>query len=167
MMMGRADVKSAGELARILRNPGKETIIDKKTGKAKVLSPPMPTHVPGTMDGKASERRVPYDSREEEEWADILEARKANGAILEWWFQPERFRVGDGAWYTPDFRVLMPDQSIVFHEIKGGRIREAARVRFLAVASHHPYRYVMIQKRPKKEGGGWVILIDSHHKGGL
>jgi hypothetical protein len=153
--------KSAGELAKALGR-SKDTITDPKTGKVKVLAPPMPTHEPGDISGAATPHRIPYDSKEESEWADILSRRQAQGVILEWSFQPERFRIGDGAWYTPDFRVVMPDQSVVFHEIKGGRIREAARVRFLVCASLHPYRFILVQKQAKKEGGGWKVLIDSH-----
>jgi hypothetical protein len=96
------------------------------------------------------------------EWADILEQRQQRGEIVEWAFQPERFRLGDGAWYTPDFRVVTSAWKVEFHEVKGGRIREAARVRLLVAATHHPYRFVMVQKQPKKEGGGWKVLYDSH-----
>lgn len=153
--------KSAGELAKALGR-SKDTITDAKTGKVKVLAPPMPMHQPGDISGKAEPRRIPYDSKEEAEWGDILERRRVQGLILEWAFEPERFRLGDGSWYTPDFRVIMPDLSIVFHEIKGGRIREAGRVRFLVCASLHPYRFILVQKLPKRDGGGWKVLHDSH-----
>lgn len=98
-----------------------------------------------------------YRSGEELEYAGYLTRRKASGEILKADYQPERLRIGEGAYYTPDFRIQHADKSIEFIEIKGGHIREASLVRIKAAALIHPYIFSMWQKLPKKHGGGWRL----------
>lgn len=58
--------------------------------------------------------------------------------MQEWSYEAIRLRLADGAWYMPDFRVIMPDGTEEYHEVKGFW-REAARVRIKVAAEHHPY----------------------------
>jgi len=132
-------------------------------GKAKTPAPPLPTHEPGTVDGVAQPYRENYDSRDEVEFAGYLEQQRLGGHIIEWAYKPVRLRIGDGVYYTPDFRVVWDDKTITYYEIKGF-MREAARVRIHAAAERHPHGFIMIRKRPKKSGGGWDTLYDSHSK---
>lgn len=46
----------------------------------------------------------------------------ANGKISEWMYEPETFEfpVKRGSkFYTPDFKVFMPDGTVEYHEVKG------------------------------------------------
>lgn len=61
------------------------------------------------------------------------------GAILEYSFEVETLKIGEKRCsYTPDFRVIMPDGTIEFHEVKGFW-RDDARVKLKAAAAQHPY----------------------------
>lgn len=53
------------------------------------------------------------------------------GEWLRWRYEDIRLRIGDGAWYTPDFYTVDIAGRVHFHEIKG-HMREAARVRLLS-----------------------------------
>lgn len=158
-------VSNPGDLALLLGRGKKDTITDKR-GKVKTLAPAPTPHGLGTETGLAEVSRLPYDSKDEEIYGDILEGRRRRGMILGHEFQLEKFRLGEGSWYTPDFRVIEADRLITFIEVKGGVIREAARVRFLVAADLHPYRFAMIYHEPKKKGGGWRLIHDTHPERG-
>lgn len=164
--MASIKISNPGDLALLLgRGKAKDTITNKK-GKVLTLAPAIASHGLGVATGIAEVVRVPYDSKDEELYGEILEGRKLRGEILDHSFQPQKFRLGDGSWYTPDFRVIENDRLITFVEVKGGVIREAARVRFLVAADLHPYRFVMTYHEPKKKGGGWKLLHDTHGERG-
>ena len=69
-----------------------------------------------------------FASQWEADYALHLEALKASGEIIEWKYEPASFRIAEGARYTPDFLVVLPDKSWECHEVKG-HWREAAKVR--------------------------------------
>jgi len=92
----------------------------------------------------------PYRSQLEADYAAHLETLKVHGEIVAWWYEPERFHLGGGAWYKPDFRVMSPSGEIQFVEVKG-HWREAARVRIKVAASLHPYRFTAVTR----ESGEW------------
>jgi hypothetical protein len=139
----------------------------KATGNGKVKTPatPLPTHEPGTVDGVAEPYLETFDSADEKQFADYLDQQKLGRHIIEWSYKPVRLRIGDGIYYTPDFRVVFNDRTVTYYEIKGF-MREAARVRIHAAAERHPHQFIMVRKRPKKHGGGWEQLYDSHAKRG-
>jgi hypothetical protein len=85
-----------------------------------------------------------------------LEARKQVGEVLRWEYVPERLRLADRTFYTPDFRVQMPDGTIEFHETKGFT-QDAGLLRIKLAAELHPYRFRLVKQRPKRDGGGWDI----------
>jgi len=91
-----------------------------------------------------------YKSKTEEAYAALLQARKLAGEIQRWDYEAERLALGGGAWYKPDFRVILPAGEVEFHEVKG-HWREAARLRIKVAASIHPYKFIAI----KKAKGGW------------
>jgi hypothetical protein len=81
-------------------------------------------------------------------YAQILEIRKRAGEILDWAFEPEKFRLADKTFYTPDFRVIMPDFTVEFHEVKAkwsnGQVgRDDAKVKIKVAAEMHPYRFLI------------------------
>lgn len=91
-------------------------------------------------------------NKTEARWAEELEAYRTAGTILRWDFEPEKLRLADGAYYSPDFRVIENDLSITFYEVKGFR-REAAIVRIKVAADQHPYVFKMVYWKNKQ----WLV----------
>ena len=95
----------------------------------------------------------------EARYAQELERRRMAGEVSHWSFEAMKLRLADRTWYTPDFRVLMPDGSIECHEVKG--FREAAgQVKIKVAAELHPFRFVMVRRSSKKKDGAtgtWVL----------
>ena len=86
-----------------------------------------------------------------------LEAKKRTGQIAAWYYERLTLKLADDTRYTPDFWVLENDGSITLEETKGGFIREDAHIKIKIAASLYPFRFVMYQERPKKDGGGWKV----------
>lgn len=84
-------------------------------------------------------------------YSEHLERRRAAGEIAEWRYESTKLRLADGAWYTPDFRVLLPNGEVEFHETKGF-MREAARIRLRVAAELHPFRFVLV----RRADGAWT-----------
>ena len=138
---------------------------DVKEKRVRTPAPPLPTHEPGSMDTVDEPYRERFDSRDEELFAGHLEQQRLSGHVFEWSYKAVKLRLGDGVWYTPDFRVINAEKTTIYYEIKGF-LREAARVRLRTAAEKHPARFIMVRLRPKKHGGGWEQLYDSHAKRG-
>ena len=102
-----------------------------------------PRREPGKMNGT------------EKVYADALELRLRAGEILRYDFEPEKLRLAKGTFYDPDFRVIMADGTMEFHEVKGGFIRDDAMVKIKVAAALHPYVFRMIKITKK----GWVEEI--------
>jgi hypothetical protein len=91
-------------------------------------------------------------NKTEAAWADQLELLKKADKIIDWRFNSVRFRLGDGAYYKPDFFVIYPDH-FELHEVKGFW-REAAKVRIKTAAELYPWiRWVVV----RLEKGSWDI----------
>lgn len=90
----------------------------------------------------------------EADYAAILKARQQAGEILWFTYEGIKFRLADNTFYTPDFAVMMADGTIEIHETKGGFIRDDAMVKLKVAASLYPFRFVMAQRKNKREG--WV-----------
>ena len=108
-------------------------------------------------ESKAGESKVvKKDNRKMGKWeiaySKYLDALIQNGEVK--WYKNNhvRFLIGEGAWYTPDFIVVLPDNSVELHEVKGFE-REAAIVRFKTAGMLYPHftwRMVTLKK------GQWV-----------
>jgi len=77
----------------------------------------------------------------ETRYAAELEARRLAGEIASWSFEPEKLRLADRTFYEPDFRVVLADGLIEFHEVKGFW-EDDARVKVKVAAEQHPYAFV-------------------------
>ena len=97
-------------------------------------------------------------NKQESAFADWLEAQKRAGEILWYKYEPFTFRLGNRTSYTSDFIAIRADAHIVAYEIKGywtGR-HQHSRVKIKVAAAMFPWiHFVGVQKKPKKDGGGW------------
>lgn len=81
----------------------------------------------------------------ERAYAENLNLRIAAGEVHAWKYEGMKLRLATGAWYTPDFLVILADGAIEFHEVKG-MWREAAKVRIKVAADTFPeFRFIAIQ----------------------
>jgi hypothetical protein len=112
-------------------------------------------HEPGKMN------------KTEKAFSEILEKWKLAGEILEWAFEPEKFRLADNTFYTPDFRVIMANETVVFYEVKGSLtfIEDDAMVKIKVCAEVNPYPFFLAAPKKKREGSGWVIKEVGNAKG--
>ena len=102
---------------------------------------------------KARKPSATYRSKLEEDYARRLEILLKAGQLVEWHYEPMRFRLGKGAWYTPDFVIVQAkSMHIECHEVKGFW-REAARVRIKVAASKYTMYEFKAVTRDKK--GAW------------
>lgn len=106
-------------------------------------------HKPGVMN------------RTEEAYAEILEARKLAGEVIDWVFEAVTFKLADDTRYTADFLVYLADGSMEFVDAKGGGpIDPKSVVKIKAAAEKFwQFRFVIEQKRNKtdalKAGAEW------------
>jgi len=94
-----------------------------------------------------------YKSGLERRYAAHLTQMKDFGVIRDWAYEPESLVLAIGARYTPDFRVVLNNGVIEFHETKGYR-REAAIVRLKVAARLHPYIFQLVTWDSKQQA--WV-----------
>jgi len=92
----------------------------------------------------------------ERDYSVFLEKSRLAGHIARWDYEPEKLRLADATFYTPDFRVIYPDGTIEFHETKGF-IRDDAMVKIKVAAEQHPYKFLMIRRK----GGAWDVCWTS------
>jgi hypothetical protein len=90
----------------------------------------------------------------ERSYADRLETEKRVDYIRDWAFEPEKLRLAGRTFYTPDFRVVLANGLIEFHECKGPYAREDSIVKLKVAAELHPcYTFRLVYKN----GVGWDI----------
>ena len=99
---------------------------------------------PGTMN------------KTEAAYAAALDARKAAGEVVWWKFEASKLRLANNTFYSPDFTVMLADGSIEQHEVKG-HWQDDARVKIKVAADQHPYRFIAVKARAKRDGGGFSI----------
>ena len=105
---------------------------------------PRPRHAPGKMN------------KTEAAYSQYLEARKHLREIVDWRFEPVKFKLADKTYYTPDFMVIYQDR-ISYHEIKGFA-RDDWRVKWKVCVEQFPWFEWVIVKSIK---GQWDIKIEN------
>lgn len=110
--------------------------------------------IPGLKKLKATLKpRYGKMNKTEARYAAYLDSLKGQvGELVRWDFEPEKLRLADGAYYTPDFRVITWTGTVEFHEVKGF-MREAAAVRLKVAADRHPYVFRLVRWKDK----GWEV----------
>lgn len=86
-------------------------------------------------------------NRTEAAYAAHLDLMLRGGLIARWDFEPEKLRLADRTFYTPDFRVVMPDGMICWHEVKGFLEDDAAAKLKIAAEQHDLYQFFVVRKR--------------------
>lgn len=108
----------------------------------------------GKRDGsRYGKRHVAGEMNQTEAaFAELLQAQKLAGEIVEWLFEPMSFKYAHGARYTPDFMVMLPDGSLHFYDTKVMHaINEASIVRIKATAEKFWMFRFFAAKREKKD----------------
>jgi hypothetical protein len=129
-------------------------------------------------------KRSPIDHRDyksnlERRYAEELESRKIAGDIIDWRYEPIKLHLGGGAWFTPDFLVVVNGPvaglhwestpgdmdaelhvtmwcGMEFHEVKG-HWEEAAKVRLKVAVEKYPWFSFFVVTAGGKKGGAFEI----------
>ncbi len=111
-------------------------------GKHKLAAraPKYARHKPGVMN------------KLETRYSLILDARKAAGEIVEYWFEAITLKLAPDCRYTVDFFVQLADGTFEAHETKG-RWMDDARVKIKVAADKFPFSFVAWSYSKKT---GWV-----------
>lgn len=85
-----------------------------------------------------------------------LGALQAAGEILWRKFEGVKLRLADSTFYTPDFFVMAKDGVLEAHETKG-HLLDDANVKIKVAASIYPFRFFLVRRKAKRDGGGWSL----------
>lgn len=97
--------------------------------------------------------RAKGPNRTEARYAGLLDDQVRRGQVRRYWFEAVRFRLADRCWYLPDYLVERPGGALEVHEIKGGWIRDDAKVKLKVAAELMPFRFYLCQW----DGRAWTI----------
>ncbi|AEJ01248.1 hypothetical protein Nit79A3_1416 [Nitrosomonas sp. Is79A3] len=100
--------------------------------------------------GKMNKTEIAYSQH--------LEALKSCGEIVWWKFEAIKLRLADSTFYTVDFFVMKASGELEAHEVKGYWMDDA-RVKIKVAAGLYPFRFIAVQKKSNKQGGGWKIEV--------
>lgn len=96
--------------------------------------------------------KSPYKNNTEAAYAMHLKILKECGEIKWFLYEGINLKLAEGAHYRCDFAVMLANNELEFHEVKGFW-REAAKVRIKVASSLFPFRFIAV----KKTKGGWII----------
>jgi hypothetical protein len=106
-------------------------------------------------NSKYGKRHKPGEMNQTESvYAEMLQARKLAGEVIDWQFEALKFRLADLCFYTPDFSVFLSDGTFEFVDAKGGGpMDDKSIVKVKVAAERFPYFRFVIEKRlPRKLG---------------
>jgi len=95
-------------------------------------------------------------NKTEQAYAEHLEVLRAAGEYLWWRFEGLKLRLADNTFYTGDFAAMRADGLLEIHEVKG-HWQDDARVKIKVAAEQYPFRFIAVQARSRKQGGGWSV----------
>lgn len=96
-------------------------------------------------------------NRTEAAYRAHLDGLVRSGAVLDYRFEAVKLRLADNTFYSPDFVVQLADRTLEVHEVKGFWTDDA-RVKIKVAAALFPwFRFIAVQARAKKDGGGWSV----------
>lgn len=120
---------------------------------------------PTRFKARAQKRRQPGEmTKTEARYAEVLEAMRLKGLLDRWDFEPERLVLGKNVQWTPDFRVIQTDGSVVFVEVKPSGWKHIPNqdkntVKIKVAADIHPYIFWRAVERLQKNGGGFEVEV--------
>lgn len=135
-------VKANSELGRLLQE--------------KIGFPPPTMKRNSALAGMQALGRLPKMERNstEAEYEQLLIARMRAGEVAWFEFEAITLVLAERTSYQPDFFVMLSSGQLEVHEVKG-RWTDDARVKIKVAARLFPFRFIAVQKVPKKSGGGW------------
>lgn len=92
----------------------------------------------------------------EQEYAAHLQARLIAGEVQWYSYEALKLRLADNTFLTVDFFVMLANDELEAHETKGFMEDDAA-VKLKVAASKFPFRFYLVRKRAKKDGGGFTV----------
>ena len=114
------------------------------------------TRIPQVLLGIARTVPTPKLNKTEAEYLLLLKTQLVSGHLLE--ILPHgsiKFRIGVlRCWYTPDFPAICADGTLSLHEVKGGFVRDDARVKFQSAKVQYPHFWWVWAQKKKS---GWEI----------
>jgi len=94
-------------------------------------------------------------NKTERDWYEKLKQGVLVGLYKQVGVQNVTLKIADRTRYTPDFYVILADDTQVMFEVKGFW-RDDARVKIKVAARSFPqFKFIAVQKLKKKQGGGW------------
>ena len=88
----------------------------------------------------------------ERRYADHLTLNQQAGHIIYWTFDSLKLRLAEKTFYTPDFLIMRPDDTLEIHEVKG-HWEDDARVKIKVAATLFPFKFYAVTL----EKGAWVF----------
>lgn len=83
---------------------------------------------------------------------------KARQDVVWYRFEGFKLRLADNTFYTPDYAVMLDSGQIECHEVKGFW-QDDARAKIKIAAEMHPFRFLAVRAKSKKDGGGWDVEV--------
>lgn len=80
----------------------------------------------------------------EAKYSQHLELLKSNGKIKWYAYEAVKLRLADKTFYTCDFLVLMADNSLEMHEVKGF-LMDDANVKIKCASEKFPFKFLLIK----------------------
>lgn len=104
-------------------------------------------------------------NKTEARYSECLQVRLLAGDILEWRFEPIKLKLAPKTFYTPDFAIVMPDERLQLHDVKGrtgsgpAGWTDDARVKIKTAAAMFPwFQFFGAAWLSKRQGGpGWKM----------
>jgi hypothetical protein len=114
-----------------------------KATKTRTTAKPRPRPTPGAMNKTEALFETSF-----------IKPKLYTGEFCEYGFESIKLRLAKTTFYTPDFYVVTPNE-IIIYEVKG-HWEDDARVKIKVAADKYPcFRFIAVQKKTAKEGGGW------------
>lgn len=110
-------------------------------------------------------RKAPGEmNKVEAAYAKHLEERRYVGTVLWYAFEAIKFRLADKTFFTPDFLVMLSDDTLEIHEVKGSKriketgetkpwVEEDAAIKIKVAAEQFPFKFRMMFLDREK---GWL-----------
>ncbi len=122
-----------------------------------------------TRFARGRTHKVTSENKTEGRYRDVLELRRMAGDVAWYRFEGFKLRLADGAFYTPDYAVMLSEGNLQCHEVKAGMIdkttgllkmlsEDTSRVKVKVAAEMYPFEFWYAIERPRKAGGGFDLV---------